>query len=632
MMTDTVTYLDIDASGRMDTEYYLSEGVQARRQLTHAGARGVGINRLDELAELSQPGRFKRAYAEIREEAAPYLRPYDVFDYLPVAADHLSVRNNVRIADLRLQRGTIILPASGRNLGPAVAVDECLERFVLSHDAIRIAPHDSVDPAYLLTFINSSVGQALIRSNITGSVIDHVTLADVASMPVPLLPGRVSATVCLLMGASIRIRERARVALTTLKREFEAMFPPLSDARGAAGWSTSIRVLHERIDAASCSPLQQKAVRTMRECGGVELRSVANIVKPASRYKAYHVDSTFGRPFLTGNQVAQSTVIAPKYMADRVFADPDKYRLTAGDVVFPADGRVNEGLGIPTIVTPDRHGWLASEHVLRLAPLPGIHAGWLYLAMTLPHVYQQIQALARGSVVDTLYAEDVAGVLVPPTDSLIGQAAGLAWDDFAVAHSLEQRAMSLFEALIAGDADVMPDVLITVREAAAIKSVSEERIIALVRQMALTSLGGPDEHYALLSLDEVMRVPADEVGATLADTKVLRPLAMAHGYVTSVGERSFDAVVSDDPDGSGRLLSLPKTMLDDEEQVRLRPGDKFTWALRPAAGLDDQEPIRRSVIKILPRPVLTREQVSESYIWADDFSRKYFRLRDSGAD
>jgi hypothetical protein len=634
MITDTVTYQDIAAGGRLDTEFYLSTGIQARRRLTNVAARGIEIASLgaDEgegLADLSQPGRFKRVYAEAREEAIPYLRSYDVFDYLPIPADQLSVRNNTAIAGLRLSRGMIVLPASGRNLGPAVAVDEYLAGFVLSHDAIRIAPRDPDDLAYLLAFINSSAGQALIRGNITGSVIDHITLTDIARIPIPVFPGRVSYAVRALMAASIRVRERSRIALDNLKRELHAAFPPLPTAQRPIGWTTSARTLCDRFDAASYSPLCQDAARIMREYGGVELRSVADVAKPTSRYTAYHVDSTFGRPFLTGNQISQATLIAPKYMADRVFKDPGKYRLTTGEVVFPADGRVNEGLGVPTIVTPDRHGWLASEHIIRLSPLPGVHAGWLYLALTLPHVQQQIQALARGSVVDTLYADDVAKILVPAVDSLIGRAAGVAWADFAIAHSLEQRAMSLFEALIADGSDAVHDVFITAREAAAVKSVSEGNIVDLIAQGALTSLGGADEDSALLSLDEVLNVEVTETHEAASGSPVLSRTVSAFGYVTAVAERSFDAVVSDDPDGSGQVLSLPKTTLeDDDARMNLRAGDKIVWSLLPAGETETRAPLQRSVIRILPKPVLTREQVSESYIWADKFSREHFRLRE----
>ena len=206
--------------------------------------------------------------------------------------------------------------------------------------------------------------------------------------------------------------------------------------------------MDDRLDAAAYSPAVAEAAAILRAAGGVRLDSVASIAKPASRYKAYHVDQTHGHPFLAGGQLGQSTVIAPKFMAYRVFKDPEKYRLTASQVVFGADGRAEEGLGTPAIVTPDRNGWLASEHVMRLTPRPGVHAGWLYLALTLPHVQLQIRALARGSIVDTLYEEDIASVIVPPVDALPGQSAGTAWEDFATAHSLEQRATALFEAVL----------------------------------------------------------------------------------------------------------------------------------------------------------------------------------------
>ena len=332
----------------------------------------------------------------------PYIRPYDVFDYLPVAADLLSARANPRIDELRLTRGMVVLPRSGRNLGPAVAVDTYLAKFVLSDDAIRITPNDPQNLPYLLAWIDSAPGQALIRSNITGSVVDHIDPGHIASLPVPLIQGQTADSVRALMAASIRTREQSRLTLANLKTELADSLPPLPRHRFASGWSRSLGSLSERLDAAAYNPAAEQAADILRRAGGVTLGSVAEIAKPMSRYKAYHVDPGYGHPFLAGGQIGQATVIAPKYMADRVFQDPDKYKLQSQEVIFPGDGRANEGLGLPIIVTPDRHGWLASEHVMRLKPRPGVHSGWLYLALTLPHVQQQIQAVARGSVVDTL--------------------------------------------------------------------------------------------------------------------------------------------------------------------------------------------------------------------------------------
>src|SRR5690242_16828061 len=98
---------------------------------------------------------------------------------------------------------------------------------------------------------------------------------------------------------------------------------------------------------------------------------------------------------------------------------------------------------------------------MRLSALPGVNPGWLYLALTLPHVQVQIQALTRGSVVDTLYERDVARVIVPPINPVLGQPATVAWEDFATAYNLEQRAIALLEAILNEGAEPIQDVLIT---------------------------------------------------------------------------------------------------------------------------------------------------------------------------
>src|SRR5262249_31921818 len=162
---------------------------QARRLLSHAASRGVTIGTLggpDGWAIVTRPKRLpRRVHSEANEDTAPYLRPYDVFDYLPVAADHLSRRNNPQVEELRLEPGMIVLPRSGRNLGPSVAVDAHLAAFILSDDAIRILPKRSGDLPYLLAWMNSSFGQSLIRRHMTGSVIDHVDVPDIANLPIP---------------------------------------------------------------------------------------------------------------------------------------------------------------------------------------------------------------------------------------------------------------------------------------------------------------------------------------------------------------------------------------------------------------------------------------------------------------
>lgn len=77
----------------------------------------------------------------------PYLRPYDVFEYLPPEADRLSVTRTARLEDYLIQEGDILQTCSGRNLGPVTIADSYLTQSALSHDMIRMVK--SAEVVYL---------------------------------------------------------------------------------------------------------------------------------------------------------------------------------------------------------------------------------------------------------------------------------------------------------------------------------------------------------------------------------------------------------------------------------------------------------------------------------------------------
>lgn len=508
----------------------------------------------------------------------PYLRPYDLFDYVPIPADQLSYRRTTSAEELKLSPGTIVLPASGRNLGPSVAVDRHLAGFVLSHDAIRIAPHAEADLPYLLTFLNSPTGQSMIRSTITGSVIDHVGVADIVDLQVPQLPMKDREAVAHLMRASIRLRENSRLALAKLSLDLQRQLPPIRPNRSSDGWTVSAASLNSRFDAAPFHPLVSDARAILQTAGGRRLCDVAVVRKPASRYKAFHVKPDFGVPFLTGGQLRQSKVIAPKYMAHRVFEEPEKYRLDAVDTIFAADGRAYEGLGVPVLVTPDRDGWLASEHVMRLRPKEGVSAGALYLASTTQHVQLQLQALARGSVVDTLYEHDVMDIYVPEVDERWGISAEHAWNNFALANALERHATVLFESSLANPPQNVATVFVTVEEAAALLEVDGNvEVYRLVARGVLTPVGKFDERNLLLSLEEVLTAAT----ATSPDAESAEDIEWltVSGEVLSVSGDFFRASVVDPLRESEQEVEFPLSALSVKDMELITPGIRFLWKI-----------------------------------------------------
>jgi hypothetical protein len=446
VIVSTVRATEVHRGGRLDSSYFLSAGTRAAAALERARTEGLDVIPLggsDGLAEVWAPNRFKRAYAAPREPQLPYLRPYDIFEYLPQPADWLSKARTERLEIYQVRSGTILQTCSGRNLGPAVVVDAYLERFVLSHDLIRIQLRDTELVPYVATFLNSPIGQSLLRRDKTGSVIDHLSTGHVSAIGVPILAHADRSAISDDMARAIELREHARLtlraALDAYTEEFElgvdAAVRPLT-------WTTCSSELSSRLDAAAHS-LVVSAARDVVARGGVRCGELARAFLP-DWYNRYYVAAEHGRPVLSGKQLLQATPVNLQYLAPRSMEEAENWALRSGWIAFQAAGRAEERLGFPAMIAPDRDGWLGSDHVMRVAPREARHSGWLYLAFGSPAVQAQLKAVACGSVVDKLYPRDVLDVVLPPPPKG-AQSAAEGWAAFAEAAHFERRAVEHFE-------------------------------------------------------------------------------------------------------------------------------------------------------------------------------------------
>jgi hypothetical protein len=452
MKTETIRSSSLARHSRLDSRYYLSPGVHAANKITQAKAHGIPCVPLGGVGGIGlvwQPNRFSKVEATSQEASVPYLRPYDVFEYLPRATDFLSVKRSKSLESCLLSRGLLLQSCSGRNLGPAVFVDSYLARFVIGSDMIRIEIEDDDLRSYVLAYLQSETGQQILTQGKTGSVIDHVSRKHIEHLEIPMLDNDTRATIILKMSEAIKLREEARLALDHALSEYEKLLPaPESKASREIGWTTSAKDLTDRLDAASYDPVVKNVRKQLIAMGGVSVRSVATVLKPAGRYKTFYVDSAYGRPILSGTQLLQARPINLRYIASRAFKDPAAYELQKGWLAYQADGRAEEALGLPVMITSDRAGWLASGHIGRLVPNRDIDPGWLYLALRSWVAQIQIKSLASGSVVDSTFPVDMESVILPPRNDSIGNSVLEMWENFAAAQRSENEAISIFTRML----------------------------------------------------------------------------------------------------------------------------------------------------------------------------------------
>ena len=188
MKTSTIQFHNMIYDMRIDAGYYLSEGNIASRIIDELEKKNNAFYQMSDESIISiwQPNRNIIVYAGEGEDSFPYLQPYDILEYMPLPRSNLSSHQD-GLDDLKVCAGTILQTCSGRNLGPLVISDEYLEKFRFGSDLIRITIDDESIRYYIFAFFNTWIGQALLHSNKTGSVIDHLSKKDIEKLKVPIL-------------------------------------------------------------------------------------------------------------------------------------------------------------------------------------------------------------------------------------------------------------------------------------------------------------------------------------------------------------------------------------------------------------------------------------------------------------
>jgi hypothetical protein len=249
------------------------------------------------------------------------------------------------------------------------------------------------------------------------------------------------------MRRATELREHARVRLDEVTVSYAASLSELdTQTTLSSGWTQRASALGGRLDSAFHNPEVVAMRSALAGDGGARLADVADSFIPG-RYRRYYVEAEYGRPIVSGRQLLQAQPINLKHIAGRSFDFAD-YELTENMIAFGAEGRAEERIAQPALITSDRAGWLANNHVMRVVPKTGVNPGWLYLALAVHQVQMQVKACSAGSVVDAVSPVDLGNVVLPPVDGSRGAIAAECWSDFAEASLVESEAIDALERAI----------------------------------------------------------------------------------------------------------------------------------------------------------------------------------------
>lgn len=133
------------------------------------------------------PGRFKRVYVE-KDYGVVFFGGKQIYELDPSGKKYLSLlHHGDRIKEqLTLKENTILVTCSG-TIGKVQFTPKHWEGWAANQHVLRVTAKSDEVAGYVYIWLQSPYGEALIKRNIYGAVVDELDANQMASVPIPLL-------------------------------------------------------------------------------------------------------------------------------------------------------------------------------------------------------------------------------------------------------------------------------------------------------------------------------------------------------------------------------------------------------------------------------------------------------------
>lgn len=215
-------------SYRIDPDLHLGEGVQIRRELhaTPYELSTVGEN----ASRVFYGNIFSRVFVKKPDHGVPYLAASDTVLSNLNTGRFLSKKQATALDYLKLKKDWILVTCSG-TLGNVTYTNKVFEKYIATHDLIRVVPNDAkVNKGTLHAFLSSRYGYYQITQSQFGGVVKHVNDEQMRQVMVPVFPTIFQQEVNDLIQQSAKLREEAATILMQIQKELKefAKLPELT--------------------------------------------------------------------------------------------------------------------------------------------------------------------------------------------------------------------------------------------------------------------------------------------------------------------------------------------------------------------------------------------------------------------
>lgn len=403
---------------RLEASTFLTDGYGLRQGLDLLDATVP----MSSVADVWQPSRLK-GYTVDAGKGLPFLSAGQVFESQPRVRKWLAKAMVPHPEARYLEPSWIMLSCSGE-VGRVTAVYDEHRDKLITHDLLRIVPHDADEYGWLYAYMKTPTFFAIARSSQYGHMIKHLEPEHVLNMPVAIPEtsvrrsiGSEAARALELRQSSRRLQEQANDAYAQLVNPGQKPIESSPFARVRASSLTSGRRRMEGEFYRSDVLQVEKLIRTSAKITQ-RLVDVVESVSVGARFKRYFGPN--GTPYRSASELFDVNPPVTKRIYSALLSDPEKYMLHSGWIIMACSGQTYGLLGRTAVLTDDHNDIFGSHDLIRIIPDQTL-ARTGYLQTVLNHVSYgrpRVVRYASGTSVPHLDPADIREVLIPRFESV----------------------------------------------------------------------------------------------------------------------------------------------------------------------------------------------------------------------
>lgn len=402
---------------RTDARYHLSEGQNVQRCIA---ASPYPLTTIKEVSEdIFIGNRAKRVYVKDSNHGIPFFSSSDILKADLDNVKFASKKYTPEIERMSLKKGWTLISRSGTIGNCAFANAKHAQKLASEH-VIRLVPNNILRGGLVYAYLASKYGHSLLTQGTFGAVIQHIEPAFVGSIAIPLFPDSFQQEVDNLVQEAARLREEAASALEKAKDKVSKCcnneFDNLECSQtNIVSVSSIVKSFKTRLDPPvyiNKGVAWSKRQKHAKRLGDLNIK----IWYPGIFKRAYVKN---GLPYIKGSSVFNVNPFKScDHLSKARTPQLEELWLKEGMLLISCAG----ACGLVKMITKEYEdkGAIGSPDIIRLISNDELcTTEYLYVYLQLQHVYDFMQSLKYGSVIERFDIGNVENIpIVIPSKEL----------------------------------------------------------------------------------------------------------------------------------------------------------------------------------------------------------------------